>query len=113
MLGSTRSPRGALTRTVISEGALVGLLGALVGGILGALISWYFVVYGLDMTLFADEGGFTYMGIAFSERIHFVLTPGAVLQPMIGISIVAALCAVIPAISAARIVPKEALSGRQ
>jgi ABC-type lipoprotein release transport system permease subunit len=99
-------------RTIVVETVVLGLVGALIGATLGFLLSWYYATAGFDMSVFTDQATFSYMGVAFSERIYFVLTPMTVIQPILVMLAVAALSGLWPAIRAARIVPAPTIAGR-
>jgi ABC-type lipoprotein release transport system permease subunit len=98
--------------TIVVETVVLGLVGALIGATLGFLLSWYYATAGFDMSVFTDQATFSYMGVAFSERIYFVLTPMTVIQPILVMLAVAALSGLWPAIRAARIVPAPTIAGR-
>jgi ABC-type lipoprotein release transport system permease subunit len=99
-------------RTIVVETVVLGLVGSLIGGTLGFLLSWYYATAGFDMGVFADTATFSYMGVAFSERIYFVVTPMTVIQPIMVMLVVAALSGLWPAVRAARIVPAPTIAGR-
>jgi ABC-type lipoprotein release transport system permease subunit len=99
-------------RTIVVETVVLGLAGALIGAALGFLLSWYYATAGFDMRMFTDQATFSYMGVAFSERIYFVVTPMTVIQPVLVMLAVAALSGLWPAIRAARIVPAPTIAGR-
>jgi ABC-type lipoprotein release transport system permease subunit len=101
-----------LFRSLLVETAVLGLVGAALGALLGGAITWYHATVGLNLALFSDSASFSYMGVTFSERIHFALTTGALLQPvlvMVGVAVVSGLW---PAIRAARIDPAPTIAGR-
>lgn len=104
--------RAKLFSMVVVEGALLGALGAVLGGILGASLNAYFVFWGLDMGAFM-ESDFTLMGVSFSERIYFVQTWPMVLEPVLGLIVVTALCALWPAVWSVRLSARDAISGRR
>ena len=60
---------------------------------------------GFDMSIFTDQTSFSYMGVAFSERLYFVLEPFLIVQPVLVMMFVAFLCGLWPAWKAARIDP--------
>jgi ABC-type lipoprotein release transport system permease subunit len=101
-----------LFRTIVVETSVLGFAGAIVGAALGFALSWYHATAGLDMSAFTEQAAFSYMGVAFSERIYFVLTPMGVVQPILVMLVVAALSGLWPAIRAARIVPAPTIAGR-
>jgi ABC-type lipoprotein release transport system permease subunit len=99
-------------RTIIVETVTLGAVGAVIGAGLGFLLSWYYATTGFDMGVFTDNATFSYMGVAFSRRIYFVVTPMTVIQPILVMLAVAALSGLWPAIRAARIVPAPTIAGR-
>ena len=84
----------------------------MLGCFLGTGLSWYFAVRGFDMSLLADQTTFSYMGVAFSERLHFVLRPSHVFEPVAVMVAVALASGLWPAIRAARIDPAPTIAGR-
>ncbi|MEW6754670.1 MAG: FtsX-like permease family protein [Candidatus Latescibacterota bacterium] len=111
MLAIGMRPRRMLW-TLVVETLVLGLAGAALGGAAGALLAYHHARAGFDMGLFTDQASFSYMGVAFSERLYFVLTPRAVLEP-VGVMLgVAGLSALWPAVKAARIDPAPTIAGR-
>lgn len=98
--------------TLLVESAILGALGATLGAATGAALSWYHQARGLDMSLFTDQAAFSYMGVAFTERIHFVLTVGNVVEPVLVMLAVALLSGLWPAVRSARIDPAPTIAGR-
>jgi len=103
-----------LFSVVLLETVAVVVLGGVGGAALGALITQYFAVNGLDWTAFAENENvsFQYMGVSFSERLHFGLTAATVYRPLLTLLPVALLCGVWPALTATRTELRTALSGR-
>ena len=99
-------------RTLVVESGVVGVLGALIGAAGGAALSWYHQAHGLDMSLFTDQAAFSYMGVAFTERLYFDLTLGNVVEPVLVMLGVALLSGLWPAIRSARIDPAPTIAGR-
>ncbi|MDX1566453.1 MAG: ABC transporter permease, partial [Longimicrobiales bacterium] len=58
-----------LLGTLTVETTLLGVLGALIGTSFGTALAWYHSTRGFDMSLLTDEAAFSYMGVAFSERL--------------------------------------------
>ena len=99
-------------RTLVVESGVVGALGAAIGAAGGTALSWYHQVRGLDMSLFTDQAAFSYMGVAFTERLYFVLTPENVIQPVVVMLVVALVSGLWPAIRSAMIDPAPTIAGR-
>lgn len=99
-------------RTIVAETLVLGVVGAVIGAVGGALLTWYHATAGFDMTVFTDQATFSMMGVAFSERIYFELYPNAVIQPILIMLFVAALSGLWPAIKSARIDPAPTIAGR-
>lgn len=99
-------------RTIVVETLVLGFVGAILGAAGGAALTWYHAVAGFDMSVFAAEANFSWMGVSFSERIHAVLYPGAVIEPVLIMLVVAALSGLWPAIKSARIDPAPTIAGR-
>ncbi|MDX1567334.1 MAG: ABC transporter permease, partial [Longimicrobiales bacterium] len=90
----------------------LGVLGALIGTSFGTALAWYHSTRGFDMSLLTDEAAFSYMGVAFSERLYFVLTPTHVVQPILIMALVAMLSGLWPAFQAFRVDPAPTIAGR-
>ncbi len=101
-----------LFRTLLTEAAVLGLAGAVLGAVLGAGVTWYHQTAGLNLALFTDQDSFTWMGVAFSDRLYAQLSVGAVAQPVIVMLVVAVASGLWPAWTAARLDPARTLAGR-
>ena len=101
-----------LFRTLQCETVALGVAGALTGALLGGLLAWHHATAGFDMTLLSDQASFSMMGVAFSDRLYFVLTPAALAQPVAVMAVVALLSGLVPALAAARIDPAPTIAGR-
>lgn len=99
-------------RALQVETAVLGFVGALIGAAAGTAIAWYHATAGLNLNLFTDQAAFSFMGVAFSDRLYFVLSLQSVLEPVIVMLFVALICGLWPASSAARLDPVPTLSGR-
>jgi len=105
---------GRVFTVVMLETVMLGVAGGILGGVAGALLSMYHSAVGLDLSLFTTlDSGFTYMGIAFSERLHFVLNAGTVWRPVLIVVLVSIVCGLWPATQSARVEPRDVLTGRQ
>ena len=101
-----------LFRTVMAETLVLALIGSAIGAVGGALVTWHHATAGFDLTVFTDQATFTMMGVAFSDRLHFELWPGAVIQPVLVMVVVALISGLWPALSSARIDPAPTIAGR-
>lgn len=99
-------------RTIVVETMVLGFLGALLGTLGGGLLTWYHATAGFDMGLFTDEATFSFMGVAFTERIYAVMSTRMFVEPVLVMIVVAALSALWPAIKSARIDPAPTIAGR-
>ncbi|MFW6192039.1 MAG: ABC transporter permease [Gemmatimonadota bacterium] len=99
-------------RTLVVESGVLGILGALLGAAGGAALAAYHQARGLDLELFTDQAAFSFMGVAFTERLYFVLTPEHVIQPVLVMLFVALLSGVWPAARSARLDPAPTIAGR-
>lgn len=101
-----------LLGTLVVETTVLGVLGALMGSALGTGLAWYHATRGFDMTALTDQASFSYMGVAFSERLYFVLEAGLVIQPVLVMALVSVVSGVWPAIQAFRTDPAPTIAGR-
>lgn len=99
-------------RMIVTESLVLGTVGGIFGTALGTLVTWYHAVRGLDLAVFTDQGGFSWMGVSFTGRIYAVLTPEVVFQPVLVMVVVAFLVGLWPALKSARIDPAPTIAGR-
>ncbi len=99
-------------RMIVTESLVLGTVGGILGTILGVAVTWYHSVAGLDLGIFTDQGGFTWMGVAFTGKIYAILTPMITLQPVVVMVLVAFLAGLWPAVKSARIEPAPTIAGR-
>lgn len=104
--------RAKLFSMIVFEGLVLGITGAGVGALIGGAGIYYFSKYGLDLGMLMEGEG-TYMGVSFSDRIFFVTSPELVLEPSVGLVVVTVVCAIWPAVAAIRLLPRDAITGRQ
>jgi len=100
---------------VLFEGVLLCAVGALLGATLGAAAVAYHAAYGLDMSAFASSTsgeGLSWAGVAFDTVIHFRLDLAKLVPPVVWTLAVALVAGLWPALSATRIHPTTAISGR-
>lgn len=101
-----------LFRMVVTESLVLGTVGGVLGTALGAAVTWWHATRGMDIARYTGEGGFTYMGVSFSDRIYAVLSPELVVQPVAVMVAVALLVGLWPALTTARIDPAPTIAGR-
>jgi ABC-type antimicrobial peptide transport system permease subunit len=101
-----------MLRTLLVESAMIGVAGAAIGCVLGTALSWYHAEVGFDLSAFASGASFSYMGVAFSERLPFVIRLANVVQPVAFMILVAVVCGLWPAFRASRIDPAPTIAGR-
>lgn len=95
-----------ITLLFLTEGVLIGLMGAAFGAILGTAINGILGVYGLNYSQFADLTEYTAL---ISGSIYPQLVPLKVFKHALTVAVIAALAALYPAIEASRREPAEAL----
>jgi ABC-type lipoprotein release transport system permease subunit len=103
---------GLLFWIVVVETIVLAALGGTAGALIGAGVTYWMEVVGLDMSLFGSGADFSMMGVSFSDRLYAQLSLGTVLEPLlvlIGTSIIVGL---FPAIQAVRTDITTAISGR-
>lgn len=101
-----------LFRTLLVEALVLGGAGAVLGALIGGGIAWYHATSGLDLSLFTDQASFSYMGVAFSDRLFARVTPTSLVQPVAVMLAVAVLSGLWPAWTAARLQPAPTIAGR-
>lgn len=113
MLAIGMAPR-RLFGMVLLETLAVVALGGVAGALLGVAITQYFVVNGFDWTALVEneDVNFQYMGVSFSQRLHFGMTAATIAGPLLTLLPVALLCGLWPSLQAAATDFRTALSGR-
>jgi ABC-type lipoprotein release transport system permease subunit len=96
---------------ILAESALLCGFGATAGMLVGALVTWYHAHAGLDLAAMGSQG-FSYAGVTFQSRIHFVLRPAMVLWPAVAVVVVGVLCGLWPALASVRLRLAGAIAGR-
>lgn len=99
-------------RTLVAETVVLGLVGSVIGAVLGGALAWYHATAGLDMGILTDQASFSYMGVAFSDRMYSDMSASAVVQPVLVMLLVALISGLVPATTAARIDPAPTIAGR-
>lgn len=98
-----------LAAMVLLEGLLLGLLGVAAGLVLGALLSWPLVVYGLDITRFTGGETMTTSGVVLDNVMYARFDPPRLAKYAAGGVLFTVLAAAWPAWRVTRFRPVEAL----
>ncbi len=103
---------GRLFRLVLLETVVLATAGAVLGAALGGVVAWWQSVYGFDMSLFSENGSFSYMGVAFKERVYLSMDANTVVQPAVAMVVIGSLAGLVPAWRAMRLDPATTIAGR-
>ena len=95
---------------LIFEGMILGIFASLIGLILGLLVSWPVVEYGLDMSSIMGEG-MDIGGVYIDTRIFAVWHPAGSLQMTLASMILCSLATLYPAWRTARLTALTAMRG--
>ncbi len=106
IIGALGLKPGQIAFLFLLEGILIGAMGAVVGAVLGTLLTGTLGIVGLDYSAFANLTEYTAL---ISGRIYPQLAPLKILQHAITVAVIAALAALYPAIQASQREPAEAL----
>jgi len=90
----------------VLEGAMIGLVGAIIGGLLGVAILWAISQVGIDLSYAAGTGEMTAL---LGSRLYPAVEPLTVVSRGLAVVAIAALAAFYPAWQAARKEPADAL----
>ena len=88
------------------EGAMIGAVGAVIGGVLGLALLWWVSQVGIS---FAYAEGMGEIVALMGERIYPTVSPAVAIKQGIGVVVIAALASLYPAWVASRKEPAEAL----
>jgi ABC-type lipoprotein release transport system permease subunit len=106
VLAALGMKRRQILTLFLLEGALIGVVGALIGCVLGAAVVWSLGQVGMDLSFAQGMGEITAL---MGERLYPVITQQQLISRGIGVVIIAALASLYPAWQAARKEPAEAL----
>lgn len=100
-------------RMIIVETVALTAAGAFLGVLLGGAVTLYHGAVGLRMVAEgAGSGSFSFMGVAFAERMYLHLSASTIVEPFLAVLVVALVCGIFPAWGAMRIDPIRAIAGR-
>ena len=97
-----------IVKEVTAEALFMCMLGSLIGGIAGILISLYFQYNPIDLSAYAE--GFNTSGIVINAQWRAMLTIRGVVWPVALMWVTSVLAALYPAFKAARLDPVRALT---
>lgn len=101
---------GQLMVMVILESCFLGGLAVVAGGVLGGILDWMAVVYGIDMSMGnADVKGFEWEGVTFDPVVKGVVRPQGIVFTLVTVFVVSLLASLWPAWRAARLRPVDAM----
>ncbi|MEE2780386.1 MAG: FtsX-like permease family protein [Myxococcota bacterium] len=104
-----------LASLIVLETALISVIGGLVGLSLGGVMVWYHATEGLDFASLgggSSSEGISFMGVNLGGKIFFDPTLMHFLGPGLGVTLLGALCGLLPARYASRLDAAQAISGR-
>jgi len=107
MMAAMGMKRKDIIKLFILEGAIIGLLGSIVGCFMGILINFPLVKYGLNWGFIMKDMGD--IGYRVTGASHGVWRPGMIILALIFGFVVSALVSIYPAWIASRMEPTEAL----
>jgi len=97
-----------IIREITAEAFILGFISSIAGGIIGTLLSFYFMYFPIDLSGFAE--GFNTSGIVISASWRAALSPAGIFIPIVAMWAISVLSALYPAIKAARLDPARALN---
>lgn len=106
VLAALGMKRRQILTLYLLEGALIGVVGALVGCLFGAAVVWGFAQVGFDLSFAQGMGEITAL---MGDRLYPAITQQQLISRAIGVVAIAALASLYPAWQAARKEPAEAL----
>jgi len=97
-----------IIKDVAVEGYVLALVATAIGTVLGLAMSWYFQVYGIDLSAFGDAE-FGFAGIAWDPLWRAHLLPGHVVNSLLLMWVTCVVASLYPAVKAARLDPAQAM----
>jgi len=109
--GALGAGRGAIARTVVYEGLLLGAVSLAVGGVLAAAVVYWWRTAPLDLS--GLVGAFTVSGALVRPVLRTVPSWQTPIQAAVALLLTSLLAALYPAFRATRVPPGDALAGRE
>ncbi|HRW05342.1 MAG TPA: FtsX-like permease family protein [Caldilineaceae bacterium] len=106
VLAALGMKRRQILTLFLLEGALIGVVGAVIGCVLGAAVVWSLGRIGIDLSFAQGMGEITAL---MGERLYPAITQQQLISRGIGVVIIAAFASLYPAWQAARKEPADAL----
>ncbi|MBF0500525.1 MAG: ABC transporter permease [Candidatus Riflebacteria bacterium] len=107
ILGAIGLTKRRLAALIITEGVWLGALSAVLGGIGGLGLSFYFHANPVSLKMFLSD--ISYAGASIQPRIYCVSTTGSVLMPVLAMLLLGPIVSIFPAWKLYRQRPVEAL----
>ena len=98
----------AIIKDILIEAMMMSVIAICFGFVLGLVFSYYFSIYGIDMS--GVGGDVTFAGIAFDPIWKAVIHPASFIEPMVTMCVISILASIYPAIVAARLKPVKAMN---
>lgn len=108
MLAIGLKPR-RLSQLILAEGALIGVIGSLLGLLAGTALSYPLVTYGLDYTSFMGSETLETSGVVISSLLKGQYAPLRMTSYTVGGVVFTILAALYPALHVARLRPVDAM----
>ncbi len=100
--------KGKLVWLVIFESFFLAGLAATIGLVIGGLLDWYIVVYGIDFSGSMPDG-FSWEGVMLDPVMKGLVRPSSVILPVLAVFVVSILASLWPAWRATRLQPVTAI----
>jgi ABC-type lipoprotein release transport system permease subunit len=107
MMAAMGMKRRQIIELFVLEGAAIGFMGSVTGCVLGILLNWPLVKYGLDFTFIMKDIGL--FGYRTTGVMYGMWRPGLILFTLVFGVVISALVSIYPAWVASKMEPTEAL----
>lgn len=111
MMMAMGMPRTQVVKMFAFEAGILGFFSSILGSIVGGSISWYYKVYGLDISGKMDAYSDKAINMSFSNIIYFEFTPEMIVAGIFIGTFVSILAAIWPAMRITALEPRDILAG--
>lgn len=101
-----------LFRIVVAETVVLAMIGGAAGAVVGAGLTYWMEVAGLELASFGSGAEFSMMGVSFSDRLYAELGLRSVVEPLAVLVATSVLIGLGPAVQAIRTDLTSAIAGR-